>query len=58
VADDVVNHSANEEHKHGIEGFRHVIEWSYALAPDGRSKLIDTIDEGDKVACRVMVSGT
>ncbi len=54
----MVNHSANEEHKHGIEGFRHVIEWSYALAPDGRSKLIDTIDEGDKVACRVMVSGT
>jgi ketosteroid isomerase-like protein len=23
VAGDVVNHSATEEHKHGIEGFRH-----------------------------------
>jgi hypothetical protein len=26
VADDVVNHSATEEHKHGIEGFSHVME--------------------------------
>jgi ketosteroid isomerase-like protein len=27
VAEDVVNHSATDEHKHGIEGFRHVSEW-------------------------------
>ncbi len=58
VAEDVVNHAAADEHKHGIEGFRHVIEWTYALAPDARSELIDMIAEGDKVACRVRVSGT
>ncbi|CAA9435040.1 MAG: hypothetical protein AVDCRST_MAG55-2944 [uncultured Rubrobacteraceae bacterium] len=39
VAEDVVNHAAADEHKHGIEGFRHVIEWTYALAPDARSEL-------------------
>ncbi len=27
VAEDVVNHSAVAEHQHGIEGFRHVMEW-------------------------------
>ena len=58
VAEDVVNHAAADEHKHGIEGFRHVIEWTYALAPDARSELIDMIAQGDKVACRVRVSGT
>jgi predicted ester cyclase len=58
VAEDVVNHAAAAEHKHGIEGFRHVIEWTYALAPDARSELIDMIAEGEKVACRVRVSGT
>ena len=26
VADDVVHHSPPEEHKHGIEGFRQVME--------------------------------
>ena len=58
VAEDVVNHAAADEHKHGIEGFRHVIEWTYALAPDARSELIDMIAQGDKVACRVRDSGT
>ena len=58
VAEDVVSHSATEEHKHGIEGFKHVMEWGAALMPDGRYELIDMIAEGDKVACRVVVSGT
>ena len=58
VAEDVVNHSATDEHKRGIDGFRHVMEWGFALLPDGRYELIDTISEGDKVACRVRVSGT
>ena len=44
VAEDVVNHAAADEHKHGIEGFRHVIEWTYALAPDARSELADRHD--------------
>jgi steroid delta-isomerase-like uncharacterized protein len=58
VAEDVVNHSATDEHKHGIEGFRHVMEWGATLMPDGRYELLDMIAEGDKVGCRVLVSGT
>jgi steroid delta-isomerase-like uncharacterized protein len=58
VAEDVVNHSVIEEHKHGIEGFKHVMEWLAAFMPDGRHELIDMIAEGDKVGCRVLVSGT
>jgi predicted ester cyclase len=58
VAQDVVNHSATDEHKHGIDGFRHVSEWGIALLPDGRYELVDMIAEGGMVACRVRVSGT
>ena len=58
VAEDVVNHSATDEHKRGIEGFRHVMEWGAALMPDGRYEILDMIAEGEMVACRVMVSGT
>ncbi len=58
VAQDVVNHAATEEHKRGIEGFRHVIEWGHAMAPDARYEILDMIAEGDMVACRVRVSGT
>ncbi len=58
VAGDVVNHSATDEHKRGIEGFRHVSEWGIALLPDGRYELLDRIAEGDMVACRIRVSGT
>ena len=58
VAEDVVNHAATDEHKRGIGGFRHVVEWGHALMPDGRYELLDVIAEGDMVACRVRVSGT
>ncbi len=58
VAQDIVNHSAVAEHQRGIEGFRHVMEWGAALAPDGRYELIGMIAEGDMVACRVTASGT
>ncbi len=58
VAQNVVNHSAVAEHQHGIEGFRHVMEWGFDLAPDGRYELTGIIAEGDMVACRVTVSGT
>ena len=58
VAKEVVNHSATDEHKHGIDGFRHVMEWGFALMPDGRYEVLDIIAEGEMVACRVRVSGT
>ncbi len=34
------------------------MEWSIALAPDGRYELTSMIAEGDMVACRVTISGT
>ncbi|MDP9457844.1 MAG: ester cyclase [Actinomycetota bacterium] len=58
VAEDVVNHSAVAEHQRGIEGFKHVMEWGYALSPDARYELLNIIAEGDMVACRVRVGGT
>ena len=58
VAEDVVNHAATDEHKRGIEGFRHVMEWGHALLPDGRYEILDMIAEGEMVACRLRASGT
>ena len=58
VAEGIVNHSAIDEHKRSIEGFRHVMECGAALTPDGRYELLDIIAEGEMVACRVGVSGT
>src|SRR4028118_763376 len=42
----------HDEHKRGIEGFRHVSEWGIALLPDGRYEVLDMIAEGDMVICR------
>ncbi len=58
VAEDVVNHSAVADHRCGIEGFRHVVEWGIAMSPDARYELLSIIAEGDMVACRVRASGT
>jgi steroid delta-isomerase-like uncharacterized protein len=58
VAEDVVNHSAVAEHRHGIEGFRHVMKWGMTMSPDARYEILSIIAEGDMVACRVRVSGT
>jgi steroid delta-isomerase-like uncharacterized protein len=58
VAEDVVQHSATAEQQHGIEAFRHVMEWGHALAPDGSYEILDMIAEGEMVACRVRASGT
>jgi hypothetical protein len=33
LAEAVVNHSATAEHKHGIDGFRHVMEWGPSSCP-------------------------
>ena len=58
VAEDVVNHSAVSEHRHGIEGFRRVMEWGMNMSPGARYEILGIIAEGDMVACRVSVSGT
>jgi steroid delta-isomerase-like uncharacterized protein len=58
VAPDVFNHPAVPEHQHGLDGFKHVIEWVRAIGPDTHYDIDDTIAEGDKVAVRMTVSGT
>jgi steroid delta-isomerase-like uncharacterized protein len=58
VAQDAVNHSAVPEHKHGIEGFRHVNRWVRAAFSDVHYAIDDMIAEGDMVACRIAATGT
>jgi predicted ester cyclase len=58
VAPDVCNHPAVPEHQHGIDGFKHVMEWVRDIGPDTHYAIDDTIVEGDKVAVRMTVSGT
>ncbi len=58
VAQDVVNHSAVPEHQHGIEGFKHVNKWVRAGFSDAHYEIEDMIAEGDRVACRITLTGT
>jgi steroid delta-isomerase-like uncharacterized protein len=58
VAPDVFNHPAVPEHRHGIDGFKHVIVWVRDIGPDTHYHIDDIIAEGDKVAVRMTVSGT
>jgi predicted ester cyclase len=51
VADELVahtsyNHPAVPEHKHGVEQFKHVIEWVRAIGPDTHYEIDDMIAEG------------
>jgi steroid delta-isomerase-like uncharacterized protein len=57
VAPDVFNHPAVPEHRHGIDGFKHVIEWIRDIGPT-HYDIDDIIAEGEKVAVRMTVSGT
>jgi steroid delta-isomerase-like uncharacterized protein len=58
LAPDFVNHSAVPEHRHGIEGFKHVNEWVRAGFSDAHYEIEDMIAEGDRVACRIILTGT
>jgi predicted ester cyclase len=58
VAHDVYDHPAVPEHQHGVEGFKHVIEWVRSIGRDTRYEIDDIIAEGDRVAVRMTVSGT
>ena len=58
VVPDVFNHAAVPEHQHGIDGFKHVIEWVRDLSSDIHYDIDDIIAEADKVAVRMTVSGT
>ena len=55
VASDLFDHAAVPEHQHGIDGFKHVMEWVREFSSDVR---YDIIAEGEKVAVRMTQSGT
>jgi steroid delta-isomerase-like uncharacterized protein len=57
VAPDILNHPAVAEHQHGIDSFKHVIEWVRDISPDVHYEIDDILAEGDKVAVRMTVSG-
>jgi predicted ester cyclase len=58
VAPDVFNHAAVPEHQHGIDGFKHLIEWVREFSSDVHYEIDDIIAEGEKVAVRMTQSGT
>jgi predicted ester cyclase len=58
VAPDIFNHAAVPEHQHGIDGFKHVMEWVREFSSDVHYDIDDIISEGDKVAVRMTHSGT
>jgi steroid delta-isomerase-like uncharacterized protein len=57
VAEDLVNHSAIPEAQ-GRSGLRTIQAKVRKAFPDGKAELKDVIAEGDKVTCRVVVTGT
>ena len=58
MAPDVFDHAAVPEHQHGLDGFKHVIEWVRNISSDVHYDVDDIIAEGDKVAVRMTQSGT
>ncbi len=58
VAADIFNRPAVREHQHGIDGFKHVMEWVRTFSSDIHYDIDDLIAEGDKVAVRMTQSGT
>ena len=58
VAPDLFDHAAVPEHQHGIDGFKHVMEWVRGTSSDVHYDIDDIIAEGEKVAVRMTQSGT
>ena len=58
MAPDIFDHAAVPEHQHGIDGFKHVMEWVREFSSDVRYDIDDIIAEGEKVAVRMTQSGT
>lgn len=58
MAPDYFNHAAVAEHQRGIEGVKHIVSWLKAAFRDPRYNIEDIISEGDRVAVRVVFSGT
>ena len=58
AAPDVFNHPAVPEHRHGVDGFKHVMEWVRTFSSDTHYDIDDIISEADKVAVRMTQSGS
>jgi predicted ester cyclase len=58
VAPDIFDHAAVPEHQHGIDGFKHVMEWVRQFSSDVHYDIDDIISEGEKVGVRMTQSGT
>jgi predicted ester cyclase len=58
MAPDIFDHAAVPEHQHGIDGFKHVMEWVREFSSDVHYDIDDIIAEGEKVAVRMTQSGT
>jgi len=58
VAADVFTRDMLPEYQHGVEGYKHLVEWLHTAMPDLRMNIEDIIAEGDKVAAFVTLSGT
>ena len=49
MAPDVFDHAAVPEHQHGLDGFKHVIEWVRNISSDVHYDVDDIIAQGDNV---------
>jgi steroid delta-isomerase-like uncharacterized protein len=58
VAPGIFDHAAVAEHQHGIDAFKHVMEWVRTFSSDVHYDIDDIIAEGEKVAVRMTQSGT
>ena len=58
IAPDIFDHAAVPEYRHGISGFKHVMEWVRTFSSDVHYDIEDIIAEGEKVAVRMTQSGT
>jgi predicted ester cyclase len=58
VAADIFDHAAVPEHQHGIDGFKHIMEWVRTFSSDCHYDIDDIISEGEKVGVRMTQSGT
>jgi steroid delta-isomerase-like uncharacterized protein len=58
MAPDIFDHAAVPEHQHGIDAFKHVMEWVREFSSDVHYDIDDILSEGEKVAVRMTQSGT
>jgi predicted ester cyclase len=58
VAPDIFDHAAVPEHQHGIDGFKHVMEWGRQFSSYVHYDIDDIISEGEKVGVCMTQSGT